>query len=332
MTLLPFFIFFLFLILCSAFFSASETALFSLSRLQVHKFREDGGRTAERIIALLKSPRETLVTILFGNELVNISMSIVGAAIVDRLFDLGTKAETLLAVVIITPIVMLFCEITPKNVALRYADQTAPIVALPISLFARLISPLRCVLTWIARKTVVLFHGTMENGEPMIMEEEYRRLVDISRREGAIEEEEREIIHNVFEFTDKRVKDIMTPAENVFSLPIDISHERMMEELASTQWSRVPFYQGEKSRVIGILHVRDLFTFNMRKKVGEAPELKSFLREPLFVAQATPLEELLREFQRTRMHMAIVVGDMGELSGLVTMDDVQHELFGELEE
>ena len=329
MTLLPLF---LFLILCSAFFSASETALFSLSRVQVHRLREVGGGTAERIIALLKSPRETLVTILFGNELVNISMSIVGAAIVDRVFDLGTRAETLLAVAMVTPIVMLFCEITPKNVALRFAEQTAGVVALPISFFARVISPLRSVLTWFARKTVVLFHGTMENGEPMIMEEEYRRLVDIGRKEGAIEEEEREIIHNVFEFTDKRVKDIMTPAEKIFSLPIDLSYERLMEELASTQWSRVPFYEGEKSRIIGILHVRDLFTFNMRKKTGEASELRSFLREPLFVAQATPLEELLREFQRTRMHMAIVVGDMGELKGLVTMDDVQEELFGEIEE
>lgn len=329
MNLLPVFFF---LMLCSAFFSGSETALFSLSKVQLHRFREVDTRTAARIIALLKTPRQTLVTILFGNELANVCISIVGAAIVGRMMEGSMRAQTIVAIAVITPIVMVFCEVTPKNVALRYAEQAAWLVAFPISAFARVIAPLRAVLTWFAKKMVLLFGGTVDSVEPMIMEEEYRRLVDMGLKEGAIEEEEREIIHNVFEFTDKKAGDIMTRVEAIFALPVDLPTERLMDELASTQWSRVPFYEGERSRIIGILHVRDLFTFNMRRKAGEAPELKDYLKDPLCVAASTPLEELLREFQRTRMHMAIVTDDAGGLKGLVTMDDVQQELFGEIEE
>ncbi|MBN1283571.1 MAG: HlyC/CorC family transporter [Proteobacteria bacterium] len=329
MNLLP--VFFL-LMLCSMFFSGSETAIFSLSKLQVHRFREVDTRTAARLIELLKAPRRTLVTILFGNELANICISIVGAAIVGRMMQANVRVQTIVAIATITPIVMVFCEIIPKNVALRFAEQAARFVALPIGAFAKLIAPLREVLTWFAKKMVVLFGGTAESAEPMVMEEEYRRLVDMGLKEGAIEEEEREIIHNVFEFTDKRAGDIMTPAERIFALPIDLPYERLMEDLASTQWSRVPFYEGDRANVVGILHVRDLFTFNMRRKAGESPELRAYLKEPLFVAAATPLEDLLREFQRTRMHMAIVLGEAGDIRGLVTMDDVQEEMFGEIEE
>jgi CBS domain containing-hemolysin-like protein len=205
-------------------------------------------------------------------------------------------------------------------------------MAFPISLFAKAIAPLRGALTWFARRMVVLFRGTVEDGEPMVMEEEFRRLVDIGRREGAIEEEEREIIHRVFEFTDKRVGDIMTPASRLFALPVDMAFDRMMEEIRSTQFSRMPLYEGERSNVVGILHVRDLFTHYMRRRAGESPVLRSYLREPLFVTDRTPLEALLKEFQRTRMHMALVLDGMGRLQGIVTMDDVQEELFGEIEE
>jgi putative hemolysin len=315
----------------SAFFSSSETALFSLSRVQLHRFKEEGGSSAGKLIALLRAPRQTLVTILFGNELANICISIVGAAMINRIFFLGIEAETVVAVAIITPIVMVACEIVPKNIALRYADILAPIMVFPIHLFYRVITPLRVMLTWFAKKMVILFGGDLERGESMIMEDEFRRLVDIGRKEGAIEEEEREIIHKVFEFTDKRIGDIMTPAERIFMLPIDLPYERLMEEIRSTQFSRVPFYEGERANVIGVLHVRDLFSFDMRRGAGGG-DIRTLMRPMVVVDTKAPLEDLLKEFQKGRAHMALVIDEGGYIKGLVTMDDVLEEIFGEIEE
>lgn len=323
---------FILLMFCSAFFSSSETAIFSLSRVQVHIFKEEWGSAGKKLIALLRTPRQTLVTILFGNELANICISIVGATIIHRLLRLSMQAETIMAVAVITPIVMIACEIVPKSVALRYAEVLAPVMVFPIRLFHRIIAPLRVVLTWFAGKMVVLFGGDIERGDPMIMENEFRRLVDLGRKGGAIEEEEREIIHKVFEFTDKRVGDIMTPAERIFMLPIDLPYDRLMEEIRSTQFSRVPFYDGERANVIGILHVRDLFSFDMRRGAGAKEEIRTLMRPVVIVDTKAPLEDLLREFQNGRAHMAIVIDEGGHIKGIVTMDDVLEELFGEIEE
>jgi len=317
---------------CSAFFSSSETALFSLSRVQLHKFKEGGGRFAGILISLVRTPRQTLVTILFGNELANICMSIVGASIISRAIHVGIQGETVIAVFFITPIVMIFCEIVPKNIALRYAEILAPVMVFPIHLFYKVITPMRVVLTWFAKRMVVLFGGDLERDEPMVMEDEFRRLVDLGRKEGAIEEEEREIIHKVFEFTDKRIGDIMTPKERIFMLPIDLPYDRLMEEIRSTQYSRVPFYEGERANVIGVLHVRDLFSFNMRRKAGGEGDIRTLLRSVIIVDMKAPLEDLLREFQKGRAHMALVIDEGGYIKGLVTMDDVLEELFGEIEE
>ncbi len=323
---------FILLMCCSAFFSSSETALFSLSQVQVHQFSERGGRSGKRLLALLMKPRDTLVTILLGNELVNVSISIVGAAIISRTIRLSVESQTILAVAIITPIIMIFCEIVPKNIALRFASPLAKKFVYPIHLFYRLIKPVRIILTAIASYMLRLFKGTTEEEGLMIMEEEYRRLVDMGKKEGAIVEEEREIIHKVFEFTDKRAGNIMTLAERIFALDIDMPYERLMEEIKSTQFSRVPFYEGNRSNFIGILHVRDLYSFNMRRAAGEDVQIRSLLRTPLFVKQGALLEDILKEFQKGRMHMALVVDDAGTFKGVVTMDDVLEELFGEIEE
>ena len=321
----------LILLLCSAFFSGSETALFSLSGVQLHRYRSSRAGSAAKLVETLRQPRKMLVTILLGNELVNVSISIVGAALISRMLPGDIRGQTIAAVAVLTPIILVCGEIVPKNIAIRYAPQLAPIVIWPLHLFHKFVRPLREVLTWIADRVVKLFGGQPDKAEPMIMEQEFRRLVDLGRKEGVIDEEEREIIHNVFEFSDKVVAEIMTPAEELFALSVDLPFERALEEIRSVQYSRVPFYDGRRDRVIGILHVRDLFSLSRRRQAGAGMEVREILNPPLFIDPATPLEQLLREFQRTQQHMAIVRRPDGELRGVVTMDDVLEELFGEIE-
>lgn len=325
------FIISLFLLCSSALFSASETALFSLSRVQVHRLRKNEAWASKKIIECLRKPRDLIVTILFGNELVNVSISIVGAAIISRLSNASVNEQTLIAVAIITPIIMIFGEILPKNLAIHFADKLAPIIIVPIHLFYRMITPMRFFLTFISERVIMALGGNPKEDAPMIMEQEFRRLVDLGLRQGVIDEEEGEIIHNVFEFTDKVAKDIMTPAERIFSLPIDLPYEQMIGEIKSTQYSRVPFYEGDKSNYIGILHVRDLFSFHRRRINDKDIDLRMLFMQPLFVSEATPLEDLLKEFQRAQLHMALVKNMKGKVVGIVTMDDVQKELFGEME-
>lgn len=329
MTLLVF-TFFL-LLASSAFFSGSETALFSLSQVSLQRFRKSHAISAIKVVEALREPRKMLITILLGNELVNVAMSIVGVSIINHIFHMDVELAAILAVAIVTPIVLIGGEIVPKNIALRYAPHLAPIIIWPLSLFYKLARPLRALLTKIADRVIIVMGGRPERTEPMIMEEEFRRLVDLGRREGVIASEEGELIHKVFEFTDKVASDIMTKAQDIFSLPDEMSYEGMTEEIRGVEFSRIPIYRGAPTNVIGILHVRDLFAFHRKRLKGGETNLSEILRETLFVDEATKLEVLLREFQRTQMHMALVNDKSKRLIGLVTMGDVLEELFGEME-
>ncbi len=318
------------LLCCKIFFESAETALFSLSRVQIQRFRASKSGAAQKVVECLRKPREWLATILLGNELVNISISIIGASIISRYFFYDVKVQTFIAVIVITPVILLFGEIIPKNAAIRFSPELAPKMVVPLSIFHRFIKPFRFLLTKIADGFVIMLGGHPEKAQPMIVEEEFRRLIDLGRREGVIVEEEREMIHKVFEFTDKIVSGIMTPAGQMFALPVDLPYEKMLGEIKETQFSRIPLYENEKDNIVGILHVRDLFAFHRKRESGGDKNIRAIIREPLFVASGKKLEDLLHDFQQSGIHMALVK-DGHKLVGIITMDDVLEELFGEIE-
>ncbi|MFH1874249.1 MAG: hemolysin family protein [Pseudomonadota bacterium] len=324
------FTFFIILLVCSAFFSLSETALFSLSRVQVHKFRHSKSHAAQTVVQCLRKPRDWLATILIGNELANVLISIIGAAIVNHYFKASVQTQTLVAIAVITPVVLVLGEIIPKNLAMRFSLKLATAVIIPLSLFHQLVKPFRFVLRKIADGIVIVLGGSSEKLPPMVMEEEFRHLVDLGKKEGVIVEEERKMIHNVFEFSDKTVLTIMTPFDQIFTISSDIEHEALLNEIRLTQFSRIPVYEGHRNNIIGILHMRDLFGFHRQRQAGHAQNLRSILRKPLFVKPDTQLEKLLENFQQERNLMAIVQ-DQGQVLGLVTMDDLLEEIFGEME-
>jgi len=322
---------FLFLLGCSAFFSGSETALFSLSDVDIYRFRSSQNILNKRLARALDKPRKILVTILLGNEFVNICISIVGAMMIERVIRDRAEVQTFFGVLIITPIIFVVGEILPKNIALMSARQIAPILIFPLQIIARVVAPIRIILTWMADRVVLLFGGNIESSDPMVMEEEYLNLVDYSHKQGEIDGEERELIRNVFEFSDEVVQDIMTSSELIFSLPISTPFDEMIDKIKEKEFSRIPFYDGDSSNIVGILHIQDLLSFNRKRQSGESVELKNLFHRPLFVNPSIALETLLKEFQRTHLHMAIVKDSNKSVVGIVTMDDVLEELFGEIE-
>jgi len=319
------------LLLCSAFFSASETAIFSLSPVQLHHLRTTKRRAVHLLDNALKRPREILITILLGNELINVGLSIVGASLIARTFESDQIVETLLSVAIIVPLVLVFGEVMPKNLALRFATGYALFAIMPLKFFSSVVSPLRVALTIVADAFIRLLGGSVSD-RPTVTERDYRRLVDMGQREGVIIEEERELIHNIFEFYDKIVSSIMTPAESVFSLPIDLGYEEILDKLKGKNFSRIPFYDGISDNIVGILHLRDLFAFDHRRRSGGEQDIRSILIAPIVVEPDEKLETLLNAFQQRRTHMAIVKRAKGRIEGIVTMDDVLEDLFGEIEE
>lgn len=318
------------LLLCSAFFSSSETVLFSLSRIQIHKFRASKSSAAKSVVACVRQPRSWLATILFGNELVNVCFSIIGASIVNYYFAYGVMVQALIAVALITPVILIFGEIIPKNIAIRISPQLAPIMIVPLRIFYDIVKPFRFVMAKIADFFVVILGGHPEKAQPMIVEEEFRRLIDLGRREGVIVEEEREMIHNVFEFTDKVVSDIMTPIGGIFALPVNLPYKRMLDEIKAVQFSRIPLFESGIDNMIGVLHVRDLFGFHRKREQGGEQDIRSIVRDLLVVDSKKKIEELLNDFQQSRVHMAVVKSG-ARVVGLVTMGDVLAELFGEIE-
>lgn len=317
------------LTLWSAFFSASETALFSLSRLELERLKESPRPFAKRFLQLLSHPRQVLATILFGNELVNVSIAMLAGTIVfDFCGHLGWRWTTLITVVMTTPFLLLCGEMIPKNLALRYAPIVAPILAVPLRWFYWLISPVRIVLSAIANACVRRFGGNPEQASPLIMEEEFRRLVDLGVAGGAIKSAEHDLIDQVFSFGDTRVGEWITKIDAIFSVPLIAPFDEVVSKVRESPHSKIPVYQENPCDIVGMFHTRDLLVSWHHRKQGRMRELEEIVRPVLFMSQGTRVEDALKDFQKSKIHLAVVTDDDQMVIGILTMDELLDRLFG----
>jgi CBS domain containing-hemolysin-like protein len=310
------------LLVFSAFFSGSEAALFSLNTVQVERLKERHGLVGRIIATLLQRPTNLIITFLVGNELVNVALAVTATSLALLMYGEGGEY---VAIASATVILLLFGEVTPKSIAVRYPDRVALLVAWPIHIFAYLITPLR----WALRKLVDSVMGAhAERPISLITEDEFKTLVEISEDEGIIDQDERALIQRVFEFGDQRVSQIMTPRTDIFALEINEPLTAALPKIREARFSRIPVYDGTIDQIIGVLYAKDLLPYSRR------PEAEVYLRDMLhpvyFVPESKRIDELLGEFQRNKVHMAIVVDEYGGVSGLVTMEDALEELVGEI--
>lgn len=313
------------LLILSALFSGSETALFSLDRFKLRLLKEQG--RAGKIPELLKNPRRLLITILLGNDLINIFASAVAASLVISLWGDSYKW---LSILIMVPLLVIFGEITPKTIAVNYSREFSLLVARPLSLFTRLVFPLRWLIDKIAGLFLNLFREKEHPRRDAITEDEFRTLIEVGKEEGILEETETELIHKVFGFGDTLVSEVMIPAFRVFCLPFDLSREKVLEEIKRNRYSRVPIYKKTKDNVVGILYAKDLLTLGGGWNLKEEENWQKLLRPPYFVPLGNTADQLFRKFQEKRIHLALVVNKSGKVTGLVTMEDLLEELFGEI--
>ena len=317
------------LLIGSAFFSSSETALFALQPLDLESM--SGGKK-RKVRELLNEPRQTLASILIGNETVNIALSTVSAGMLLQLFP----NRPWLNIVVVAPLLLVFGEVLPKSFAFRFAPQLAPFSAPLLSRFATLVSPIRFVLSRLADAALVLTGGSTAPRQAALREAHLRALIDKGREEGNIRAMEQEIIHKVFEFGDLTVTDLMTPHDQIFSVNLLTPWDELVQLLRETGLSRIPVWQDKPNNIVGILLVKRLLGLVIVQRTqgrGRSPsprQIHKLLHPPRFVPQTKTADELLAEFQARRSHMAVVVNELGDVVGLVTLDDLLEELVGEM--
>jgi putative hemolysin len=318
------------LVLASAYFSGTEVAMFSLRRVDREQMAESSRRSDSLVVRLLAKPRRLIATILIGNEVVNVSMSAVMAGIVGRVFAGRSELSlALLATGLALPLLLFFGEITPKTVAIKSSATWARAASRPLWLFDIVVTPVRAIVRGVADLLMRPFGGSTLGSVPKELgEEEFKALVDAGSAEGEVDARERRLIHKVFEFGDKTIAQVMTPRQRVFALSYELPLARLIQEAAARGYSRVPIYHKAFDNLRGILYARDLV--GHATGLAQPRPLGELLHEPLFVPQTIQLERLFRIFKQRKTHMALVVNEYGKLAGLVTMEDLLEELFGEI--
>ncbi|MBF0399264.1 MAG: HlyC/CorC family transporter [Magnetococcales bacterium] len=312
---------------CSAFFSGSEVALFSLNQIQLDQMAKENHPRLDLIRTMLKDPRALITTILIGNELVNVAASNISATLLITFF--GGEEKWWLNILVMLPILLLFGEITPKTIAVRNNSVVAGFVAPPLAVFRRLIGPLRTVVGWVSNLFITLLIGEQKGKQSTITEEMVRTLAEQASQDGAIDSTERIYIDNIFNFGNIRVKDVMVPRAKIFFLAKSASLDEIILACKQTGYTRIPVYDGHRDDLVGILHVRDLVkSISATGKATLNP--MTLLRKPAIVSANRLVSSLFQSFKEKNHSLAMVVDEFGGIIGLITMHDLLEIIFGNL--
>ena len=312
------------LLILSGVFSGIETAFFSLSNLKVRsllKIKKKGAITT--IYKLKQNPRRLIITILIGNNIANIGAAALATVIATDSF--GSRGVGI-ATGVMTLLVLIFGEITPKSIASVYSEKISLLAARPLQLFMYLIFPVVLLFEGITKLMHKLFN--IENDNPLLTQEEFRTLVEIGAEEHVLKRKEKEFIEGVLEFGDITAKEVMTPRTKMFALDGNLPLHKAIKSIANSPFSRVPIYDKEIDHIIGIVNLRDVLRYVQKKKTQF--KLRRIARKPFFVPETKIIGDLFKEFQERKLHSAIVVDEFGGVSGMVTLEDLIEEIFGEI--
>ena len=314
------------LVIClflSGFFSSSETALFSISKIKALHIAKDGSKTGHLILKMKEDSHTLLTTILIGNNLVNIGASAIATSIAISTFKSNAVG---IATGIMTILILIFGEIFPKSFANHNNILVARFVIYPLCWLSKLFFPLIYLLNFIPK-----LHGTIDNPHETVTEDELMTMVEVVEEEGEIKEEEKEYITNIFEFDDTSCSEIMTPRADMFV--IDVSQDMDIEEILKTGFSRIPVIEDSIDNIIGILHVKDLFASFQKACVSDRDtilDVKQIMKKPYFIPESKKLDSLLQDFKQKKNHIAVIVDEHGGVSGIVTLEDVVEEIIGDI--
>ena len=325
------YLFIVLLLLGSAFFSGTEIAYTSLSKLKIKKYRENPRGIRKLVLFIYDHFDNALSTLLIGNNLVNIGATSLATVLAVKLADsMGGKiaddtASTIVTVVM-TVLILIVGEITPKMIARRCSDTISRLAAWPLLILMILLFPAVLVSGWVVKLFSLLWRRK-DGVDVTITEEEFENILDTAEDEGIIDESETELLQSALEFTDLDAGDILTPRIDVVGFELGDSMQTVLEIINDTQFSRYPVYERTVDHVVGILYVKHLL-----KELAEGREasLRELMLEPVFIPKSMKLNAIMDEFRSRRTHMAVVADEYGGITGIVTMEDVLEQLVGDI--
>lgn len=312
------------LLVLSAFFSSAETSLTTINKLRIRSLVDENVRGAKTVSIIIEDPSKMLSAILIGNNIVNLSASALTTALAIKLWG-NTFAG--IATGVLTIIILIFGEITPKTIATIHAEKLALAYAPIIYFLIQLLTPVVFLINKLSLVLLLIMRVDPNKRNTIITENELRQFVDVSHQEGVIESEERKMITNVVDFGDSLAKEVMVPRIDMSFANTEMSYSELIEAFRADKYSRMPVYAETRDNIIGIINLKDVFFFR-----GDESDfnIKDFLREPFFTYEYKKTSELLHEMKRDSIPMAIVLDEYGATAGLITLEDLLEEIVGEI--
>ena len=311
------------LVFLSAFFSSSETALVTANRIRMKNLAENGDKRAAKVLKVTSDNGKMLSAILIGNNIVNISASSIATILATHLFQ---DAGPGIATGVLTFVILICGEVSPKTMATIKADSLALRFAGIIDVLMFVLTPVIFVINKLASGVLWLFRVNPADAETAMTEEEIRTIVDESQESGEIEDEEREMIHNVFDFGDSLAKEVMVPRIDMSFVQVDATYDELIELFRQDKYTRLPVYEDTTDNVIGIINMKDLLLVDNREDFS----IRDILRETYFTYEHKNTSDLLVEMRQNSISLAIVLDEYGVTAGLVTLEDLLEEIVGEI--
>ena len=315
----------LILLMLSAFFSSAETALTTVNKMRVRTLAEGGDKRAAMVAAVIEDPAKMLSTILIGNNIVNLSASSLMTTLTLRVFG---NAAVGVATGVLTLLILVFGEITPKTMSTLYAEKISFAYAGVIHVLMVVLTPVIFIVNKLSMAVLFLLRVDPNKKQDPITEDELRTIVEVSHEEGVIESEEKKMINNVFDFGDAVAKDVMVPRIDMVMVDVNATFDELMELFQNERFTRIPVYEENTDNVIGIVNMKDFILFDHEKEKNFS--IRDYLRQPLYTDEYKKTAELMLEMRKTFNNIVIVLDEYGATAGLITLEDMLEEIVGEI--
>lgn len=310
------------LLFLSAFFSSAETAMTTVNRIRIRSLADDGNARAKNLLKITDDPAKFLSAILIGNNIVNLSAASLTTSLA---YGLGGSMVAI-ASGILTLLILLFGEITPKTMATIHSEKISLLYAPVISIFIRLMTPVIFIVNGLANIILRIIHVDPNANTNVMTENDLRTIVDVSHEDGVIESEEKEMINNVFDLGDAKAKDVMVPRVHVTFADVNSTYDELIDIFREDKFTRLPIFEDTTDNVIGTINMKDLLLYDNKKDF----HLRDILREAYFTYEYKNISELLLEMRESSFNIAIVLDEYGETAGLITLEDLLEEIVGEI--
>jgi len=321
------FLILLLLVGISFFFSSSETAIIGLSKIRLRHMLQKGVKRAQSVQRAVTKLDKVIAAILIGNNLVNIAISSIVTGIFVQVY--GYRWGVVVSTFVTTILLLIFCEITPKILSAKHADKVALITAPVMEVLIIIFKPLIALFIGISNFILKIFGMGPSKRSPLITEEELRTMIEMGKEEGVLSEEERKMLHRIFEFGDTKLKDVMVAKDKMVAVNINTNSEDLLNLFVEEGHARLPVYNGSLDNIVGIVYARDLLYILREKGLFL---LQDLLHEACYVPESMRVSELLKKFQTEKIQIAIVIDKDKKALGLVTLEDLLEEIVGEIEE